>query len=113
MDDHGRAAGQAYLLTDGSGSNFFIFFDKVVEGAGYRIRPKNLRLPRWVTYFLGIVSELIALLVRPVKYYNPKLSRFAVTYTCTDFTFSSDKAARDFGFKPKYSKEEVLERTVW
>jgi hypothetical protein len=52
------------------------------------------------------------LLIRPVKKFNPKFSRFAVMYTCNDFTFTSAKAANDFGFIPKYSKEEAFKITV-
>jgi hypothetical protein len=33
-------------------------------------------------------------------------------YTCTDFTFTSEKAYTDFGFVPKYSKEEAFRNTV-
>jgi nucleoside-diphosphate-sugar epimerase len=58
------------------------------------------------------LSEFIAFILRPIKHYNPKFSRFAVVYTCTDFTFSSDRAKKDFGFEPKYSVEEAIERTA-
>ena len=112
MNDNEAVCGQTYLITDGPGSNFFKFFDGIVEGAGYRIWPKNLWLPRSFAMFLGAISEGIAFLVRPIKQYTPKLSRFAVTYTCTEFTFSSEKAKRDFGFIPKYSEKEAFERTV-
>lgn len=61
---------------------------------------------------MGAVSEFIAFMARPFKRYNPKFSRFAVIYTCTDFTFTSGKARADFGFEPKYSDEEALERTI-
>lgn len=104
--------GRAYFLTDGAASNFFSFFDNFVEAIGYRIRPKNLWLPRWFAYSLGCISESIAFLLRPVKKYSPKMSRFAVTYTCTDYTFNSDRAREDFGFVPKYSREEAFDRTV-
>ena len=104
--------GQAYFITDGPGTNFFTFFDRFVEGAGYRIWPKNLWLPRWLAYSIGCVSEAVAFLWRPVKKYSPKMSRFAVTYTCTDYTFNSDKAQGAFDFKPKYSKEEAFDRTM-
>ncbi|MFC2090672.1 hypothetical protein ACFLT1_07810 [Bacteroidota bacterium] len=40
------------------------------------------------------------------------MSRFAVKYTCTNYTFTSERARHDFGFIPKYGKEEALERTV-
>jgi sterol-4alpha-carboxylate 3-dehydrogenase (decarboxylating) len=112
LKGRGAPAGEAYFLTDGTGSNFFTFFDKFVEGAGYGIWPRNFWIPRGIAYTLGTLSEWLALLVRPFKRYQPRLSRFAVTYTCTDYTFRSDKAARDFGFKPRYSSEEAFQRTV-
>ena len=112
LDGNGKINGQAYFLTDGPPSNFFSFFDAFVEGSGYRIRPKNLWLPRWFAYGLGSISEAIAFLLRPVYRYFPKMSRFAVTYTCTDYTFRAEKAKRDFNFSPKYSKEEAFENTI-
>jgi nucleoside-diphosphate-sugar epimerase len=112
LEGNPAVGGSAYFITDGPGSNFFHFFDRIVEGAGYKIWPKKLWLPRPLAMLLGVISEGIALVARPFKYYNPKLSRFAVTYTCTDFTFSSEKAKKDFGFVPKYSEEEAFQRTV-
>jgi nucleoside-diphosphate-sugar epimerase len=112
LEDDRKVAGNAYFITDGPGANFFTFFDAVVTASGYKIWPQNLRLPRGLMYFLGTVSEYLALLVRPIRHFNPRLSRFAVMYTCTDFTFTSEKAHRDFGFTPKYSKEEAFDNTV-
>ncbi len=105
-------AGQPYFISDGPPSNFFRFFDAIVEGAGYRIRPANVWIPRPIAYAMGAMAELFALLIRPVKKYNPKFSRFAVMYTCSDFTFNTNKAERDFGFIPKYSKEAAFQMTV-
>jgi nucleoside-diphosphate-sugar epimerase len=104
--------GKVYFITDGPGHNFFSFFDQIVARSGYKIWPKNLWLPRWLAYSIGSISEFIAFIYRPIRHYNPKFSRFAVVYTCTDFTFSSDRAKKDFGFKPKYSVEEGIKRTV-
>jgi sterol-4alpha-carboxylate 3-dehydrogenase (decarboxylating) len=112
MNGSDHIAGEVYFMTDAPGSNFFKFFDQVVEGAGYPIKPKNFWIPRPVAYAMGSLSEVFAWLIRPVKNYHPKFSRFAVVYTCTEYTFTSDKAARDFGFKPKYSHEESLQRTI-
>ena len=112
LNGNTSVAGQAYLITDAPGVNFFKFFDRIVEGAGYKIWPKNLWLPRSFAMFIGAISEGIAFIVRPVKQYTPKMSRFAVTYTCTDFTFNSEKAKRDFGFVPKFSEGEAFEKTV-
>lgn len=112
MDGNEIIRGKAYFITDTESSNFFTFFDDIVLKCGYTIRPRNLWLPTRFSYFLGTISEYIAFLVRPIHYYNPKFSRFAVMYTTTDFTFTADKAKRDFGFTPKYNKEESLNRTI-
>jgi nucleoside-diphosphate-sugar epimerase len=50
--------------------------------------------------------------MRPIKKTQPKFSRFAVVYTCTEYTFNSEKAATDWDFKPKYSHGEAMQRTV-
>jgi nucleoside-diphosphate-sugar epimerase len=110
--DNNPIDGNVYFITDGPGSNFFHFFDRIVEAAGYKIWPKNLWLPRTLAMFIGAVSEGIAVLISPIKRYSPKMSRFAVTYTCTDFTFGSEKARKDLGYVPKYSEEESFERTA-
>lgn len=107
-----RIGGNAYFITDGPSENFFSFFDRIVFGAGYQVWPRNLWLPRRLAYSLGAVSEFGALLIRPFRHYNPQLSRFAVNYTCSTFTFSAEKARQDFGFYPKYSQEEAIARTA-
>lgn len=112
LDGNESLRGQVYFITDGEPHNFFTFFDRIVFGAGYRVWPRNLWLPRRLAYGIGAVSEAIAVALRPIQHYHPKFSRFAVLYTCSDFTFSSQKAERHFGFKPKYSQEEALERTI-
>jgi sterol-4alpha-carboxylate 3-dehydrogenase (decarboxylating) len=108
--DH--VAGQVYFITDSAGSNFFKFFDRVVEGIGYKIRPKNFWIPRPISYAIAGLTEFSAWVISPFKSVQPKFSRFAVTYTCTEYTFNYDKAKRDFGFEPKYSPEEAMQRTI-
>jgi nucleoside-diphosphate-sugar epimerase len=112
LNGNGQIPGRAYFLTDGPATNFFSFFDRFVEAIGYRIWPKSMWLPRWFAYSLGCISESIAFLLRPVRRYSPKMSRFAVTYTCTDYTFNSERARADFGFIPIFSRQEAFERTV-
>jgi len=107
-----KPLGQAYLMTDSKGRNFFKFFDQIVIKAGYKFWPKNLWIPRGIAYGMGALSEFFVFLLRPIKRFNPGLSRFAVNYTCTDFTFNSKRAENDFGFKPKYSEEESIELTA-
>lgn len=105
-------AGQAYFISDAPASNFFNFFDQFVEGAGYRIWPKNLWIPARMAYAMGTLAEFFATLLRPVKQVNPKFSRFAVNYTCNDLTFNTKKALHDFGYTPKYTFEEAFRETT-
>jgi nucleoside-diphosphate-sugar epimerase len=104
--------GKAYFITDSPAKNFFGFLDTIVEGSGYKIRPKNLRIPKVIMFVIGLLAEAGAFLIRPLKKINPKVSRFAVKYTCNDFILSGERARRDFGFTPKYSDDEAFARTV-
>lgn len=110
--DNKKVVQQIYFISDANGVNFFKFFDQIVSGAGYKIFPKNVWLPFTLAYAIGSISEFIAVLWRPIKHYNPKFSRFAVLYTCLDFTFSTQKAIEDFNFQPKYSRKESLQNTI-
>lgn len=112
MNGHDHISGKVYFITDAPGSNFFKFFDTIVEGIGYKIKPKNFWIPRPIAYAMGSLAEFSAWLYRPIKKTQPKFSRFAVVYTCTEYTYNSSKAERDFGFKPKYSHEQAVQRTI-
>lgn len=103
--------GQCYFVTDSEGKNFFKFFDHIVQESGYKIWPPNLWIPKWLGLGLGAISELVAKAIRPIKYYNPRLSRFAVLYTCSNFTFNSKKALNDFNYIVKYDPTEAIEKT--
>jgi nucleoside-diphosphate-sugar epimerase len=107
-----NAAAKVYFVTDSPPCNFFGFLDRIVVRAGYRIHPKSLWFPFWLMYLLGCMTELAAFLLRPFVRITPKLSRFAVKYTCTDFTFSGERARREIGYLPRYSEAEALERTA-
>ena len=66
-----KVEGQIYFITDGIGDNFFTFFDAIVSGAGYSISPKNFWIPKSIAYAMGAISEWTAILLRPIKKYNP------------------------------------------
>lgn len=112
LNGNSKLGGKAYFITDGPGTNFFKFFDEIVLRSGHKIWPKNLWMPRGIAYPLASLTEFGAWLISPVKKLNVQFSRFAVAYTCTDFTFGSERAAADFGFVPKYSLEESLQKTA-
>jgi len=105
-------AGNIFFITDSPPVNFFKFYDRFVESAGYRIWPEKLWIPKWLACFLGYLCEIISWIAHPVKHYTPKLSRFAVLYTCGDFTFGAEKAKKILGFFPKYNEKISFDKTV-
>jgi nucleoside-diphosphate-sugar epimerase len=111
LQEDKKVSGNIYFITDGEACNFFTFFDRIVLEAGYKIWPRNLWLGKWIAYPIASITEFGALVISPIKKFNVKFSRFAVDYTCTDFTFTSEKAQRDFNYYPKYGLEEAIERT--
>lgn len=112
LQNNENILGNVYFITDGPSVNFFSFFDRIVLEAGYKIWPKNLWLAKWLAYPLAGLTEFGAVLYRPIKRVDVKFSRFAVAYTCTDFTFTSRRAQTDFNFIPKYSVDEAIKRTA-
>ena len=111
LRDDMKVSGNIYFITDGEACNFFTFFDRIVMEAGYKIWPKNLWLGKSIAYPMASITEFGAKLFSPIKKFNVKFSRFAVDYTCTDFTFTADKAKEDFNYHAKYELEEAISRT--
>ncbi len=112
MNRNPNVEGETYFITDGPPQNFFKFYEQVVAGAGYKIWPRNLWLPFWLAYSIAGLVEFMTWIISPIKKIHPKFSRFAVIYTCSNFTFSSEKAQTGFGYKSKYSVKEALHRTI-
>ncbi|MDP4280606.1 MAG: NAD-dependent epimerase/dehydratase family protein [Bacteroidota bacterium] len=107
-----RPAGNIYFITDGPGMNYFQFFDHIIREAGYRIWSINLWVPFRMTRVLRNIFDRFTHSLKPGREINLKLNRFSMIYLCNDFTFSSEKAAEDFGFRVKYPQEEAIRRTI-
>lgn len=98
-----KVAGECYFIADHQpADNLFTFMEPFLEALNVPIPTKSI--PYKLAYVLASVAEIFA----PKSNFN----RFAVIQTCVDHTFISDKAERDFGYKPIISKEEAFERTV-
>lgn len=108
----GRAAGQAYVITDYPAKNFFEFLAPVLEGIGHPLPPRWRFIPSKVMMGVAIMAELGAFLARPFVRLAPTMNRTSVAMVCEDFTFSTDKALRDFDYRPIYTEEEAIRRTV-
>ncbi|MBN2340465.1 MAG: NAD-dependent epimerase/dehydratase family protein [Deltaproteobacteria bacterium] len=104
--------GKIYFLVDSPPENFFDTLCPIMEQAGISYWPKDVWIPGWALRPAAWAAEGIAFALRPLVKFHPGLSRFALDYLCNEFTLDGSKAARDFGFQPKYSREEAVERTA-
>ncbi len=112
LEKNGPAAGNVYFATDFEAKNFFDYMEPILEGIGYPMPPRGRSIPMPVMYALGVLCEGASWLCRPFVRLAPVISRTSVTMVCKDMTFNSDKARRDLGYRPLYTEEEAIARTV-
>jgi sterol-4alpha-carboxylate 3-dehydrogenase (decarboxylating) len=106
------ASGEVYIITDEPAENFFDFLDPILTGLGHPMPPKSKYIPFPVAWSIGAVLEITAKLLRPFGSWRPNMTRSSVQIVCQDFTFTGEKARRQLGYAPIYSKREALERTI-
>lgn len=95
--------GECYFIADHQpANNLFAFMEPYLKALDLPVPTRSI--PYRLAYFLSFFAEIFA----PKSNFN----RFAVVQTCIDHTFVSDKAERDFGYKPIVSKKEAFNKTV-
>ena len=95
--------GECYFICDHQpAENLFTFMEPFLESLG--LPTPNRSIPYRLAYFFARFAEIFA----PKSNFN----RFSVIQTCLDHTFVSDKAERDFGYKPIVTKEEAFKKTI-
>jgi nucleoside-diphosphate-sugar epimerase len=108
--DPASIAGKAYFVGDHPGGNFFEFLAPLFAAAGAHLPDR--RLPKAVALLAASITELLYRVLGPfVKSFNPQFSRYVVQTLAQDWTFSYDRATRDFGYRPIVSLEEARQRT--
>jgi nucleoside-diphosphate-sugar epimerase len=112
LDRNSPAAGKTYFITDFEPKNFFDYMEPIISGIGYNMPPKNRSIPMPVVYILACILEGASMLSRPFFRFNPMLNRTSVSMVCKDLTFSSEKARSELGYRPRYSEEEAIARTI-
>lgn len=108
--DGSPVSGQAYFITNGEPMAFFDFVEKVLVALGYP--PITGKVPYWLAYSVAALAEGIDTLKGGTLNAENGLTRFSVRYMVTHHYFSIEKAYRDFGWKPRVSLEEGIQRTV-
>nr|AAH93118.2 Hydroxy-delta-5-steroid dehydrogenase, 3 beta- and steroid delta-isomerase 1 [Danio rerio]AAI64774.1 Hsd3b1 protein [Danio rerio] len=78
---------------------------------GFSIQNKPI-LPIFLLYLLAFFMEILQAVLRPVLRFTPPLNRQLVTMVNTPFSFSYQKACREFGYSPRYDWEEARRSTT-
>jgi len=112
LSDEPVAAGEIYIITDSPAMNFFDFMEPIMLRLGHDYPPRSRTLPYPMVFALGALLEWGAKLVRPVVDLQPLLTRSSVRIICQDFSFSGEKAMRELGYRPVYTEQQSLARTV-
>jgi len=106
LDGDGPPAGRAYFVTDAEPVNLWRWIDELLQRAG--LPPVQRQISARAAWRLGLFYELLygALRIRR----EPPLTRFLAQQLAKTHTYSSQRAARDFGYQPRATYAEGMRR---
>ena len=103
-----QAEGQAYNLCSEGDITQAQFLKAVTDAIG--LPPVQRRLPFWLAYSAGFMSEVIAKVIRLKR--PPYVTRYAVALVGRSTRFSIDKARQQLGWSPIVKAEEGIPSTL-
>lgn len=102
--------GQCYFITDHQATYFYDFFKPILHALGYTLPKKQLSYK--MAMFLAHVSEFMIKMPWNKKSASPMITKYTVASTALDFSFTHDKATRDFNYEPIVSLDEAIQQTI-
>lgn len=104
----GRAdlAGGTFFIADHAAENYFAWMSPILAGLGHPMPER--RVPAWVALPMGAVVERIGRLSGR----RPAITRSSMQALCETLTVSDAKARAQLGYRPVYTYEEAVARTV-
>uniref|UniRef100_A0A671RSK1 3-beta hydroxysteroid dehydrogenase/isomerase domain-containing protein n=1 Tax=Sinocyclocheilus anshuiensis TaxID=1608454 RepID=A0A671RSK1_9TELE len=99
-----------YISDDTPPVSYSDFYYAVLSPLGFGIQERPI-LPFPLLYLLSFLMELLHVVLRPFLKFTPPLNRQLLTMLSTPFSFSYQKAHRDFGYSPRYDWEEARKCT--
>jgi nucleoside-diphosphate-sugar epimerase len=103
-----QARGQAYNLCSEGELTQAQFLKTVTDGIG--LPPLSRRLPYWLAYCGGFLSEVIGKAIRLKR--APYVTRYAVALVGRPTRFSIEKARQQLGWSPRVHAEEGIRMTL-
>jgi len=102
---NGKLNGQAYFITNQEPLLFWDCFNQLYVGLGYA--PCWLTLPMPIMRCVGKICDFMEKFGA-----KPVFNTQAVNYAGRHHYYSSEKAARDFGYRPPIPMSEAIRRTI-
>ncbi|KAK9086471.1 hypothetical protein Syun_028865 [Stephania yunnanensis] len=106
----GKAAGQAYFITNAEPIKFWQFISLILGGLGYE-RPR-IKIPASVMMPIAHLVELAYKLLGPYGMPVPQLTPSRVRLLSCSRTFNCSKAKDQIGYTPIVSLQEGITRTI-
>jgi len=94
VTDPDRVGHQAYFVTDEEPMNLMQWFLPLIEGLGHKLPRRSI--PGWPLYKVAHALEWVHRFGGP----RPFMTRLEIHNLTTTFTFRTDKARRELGYRP-------------
>ncbi|XP_006301192.2 short-chain dehydrogenase/reductase family 42E member 1 [Capsella rubella] len=113
LNQHSKAAGKAYIVSDGNPINFFEFLRPLLMNLDYELPKSSLSIP--VAVLLGKICEAIYTMLSPLLNQGwipqplilpPEVYKVGVTHY-----YSIRKAKEELGYEPTTQPEEAMTKT--
>jgi len=98
--------GKAYFVTDEEQMNLWDWFAPLINGLGRRVPDR--KIPAGLMYAVAWVSEMIHKFGGP----RPVMSRLEVHNVTTTFTFRTDRARSELGYRPLVGQAEGMKELL-
>ncbi|MCG8449760.1 MAG: NAD-dependent epimerase/dehydratase family protein [Pirellulales bacterium] len=105
-EENSPVAGRAYFLSQGQPVNCWQWIDDILALAG--IPPVQKSISHNAAWRLGAACEAVYRLLRIKR--EPPMTRFLAAQLATSHWFDISAARRDFGYEPRISTAEGMER---
>jgi 2-alkyl-3-oxoalkanoate reductase len=106
LDEGSPVAGRAYFISQGEPESLWDFVNRVLAAAG--LPPVTKSVPVGTALLAGTVLEGVYRLLRQRR--EPPMTRFVARQLSTSHWFDLTAARRDFGYEPRVSTAEGLDR---
>lgn len=108
LDFGSEVAGNAYFISQDEPVNVWDFINTLLESLN--IPAVKIKIPLWLARIAGGIMELIYKIF-PLDG-EPPFTRFLASELAMSHFYNISNAKNDFGYIPKYTMEEALEKTL-